>query len=247
MRVLFANFVNEMKKLASRPKYVCFLLFGLLICILSVAANIFIVRNTYGDMAEAAADIPVSMLYIATLMFVPAIIFIAAGDMFAGEIYDCSLQFLLVRPISRMKIYLSKIMALIVVSAVFLAVMLASAAALEFAIVRTVSDFTGVLIMYALDFIPLITVVMFAVLVNQFCSNAGFSIFMCTVIFLGVYALQVFVPTVGGVAFTNYLVWHSFWEGGEKLVYLIGDLGAMILYDVLFFIGGYWKFKSREI
>ncbi len=247
MRTLRANFANELRKLTARRKYLYFLLFGLVICILSVSANIFIVRNTYSSMSDAAARIPESMLYIATLMFVPAVIFIAAGDLFAGEVYDGSLQLLLVAPISRMEIYVSKIFALVMTAAVFLAGILVSSLLLELAIGRTIVNVLGALSAYALDFVPLITVVMFAVLINQFSGGAELSIFLCAVLFMCVYAIQIFVPYAGRFAFTGYLVWHNLWLNKEPLLPLLGDLGVMLLYDIVFFILGFYKFKAIEI
>ena len=247
MSVLTGNFKNELQKLFMRPKYMLFLLLELLICLLSMFVNTAVIKLTYGDAAEAAAGIPVNMLYTASLMFVPVVVFIAAGDMFSGERYDYSLQVLLVRPISKMKIYVSKIMALLVITAMFLLGMLVSSFIMELAVIHTVENSLSVAVYYALNFVPLITVVLFAAFINQFSSNAGMSIFMCTVILLGVYALQVFVPFVENFVFTKYLIWHTLWAEQSSLIKLAQAGIVTAAYDIIFFIAGYFKFETLEI
>ncbi len=247
MKVLMGNFKNELQKLFMHPKYLLFLFLELLICLLSMLVNIAVIKITYGDAAEAAAGIPVNMLYTASLMFVPAVVFIAAGDLFSGELYDYSLQVLFVRPISRMKIYVSKIMALLVITAVFLAGMFVSSIIMEFAVIHTVENSLSVALYYALNFIPLITVVMFASFVNQFSSSAGMSIFLCAVIFLGIYALQVFVPIAENFVFTKYLVWHILWAEQSPVIKLVQTGIITAAYDIMFFMIGYFKFKTLEI
>lgn len=248
MRAFWGNLANELQKLLVRRKYLLFLLFGLIICILSVLASIAVSRSTtYSAAADYAASVPMSMLYIASLMFVPAIIFIAAGDMFAGEFYDYSLQVLLTRPISRMGIYFSKTVALLFVPAVFLLGMSVSSMILEFALSKTVIHTLYALPYYALDFLPLISVVLMAVVLNQFCGNAGVSIAVCALAMLGFYAIQVFVPNAERCVFTNYLVWHNLWIGNVSVRAITQAGITLVLYDVVFFTVGYFKFKTLEI
>ncbi|UUZ86026.1 ABC transporter permease [Paenibacillus sp. P26] len=115
-----ASFVNELHKLFARAKNKWSLA---LTAIIPVAAAIVISRfqTGFGVAAVISADFPILMLQAFSVLFLPLFIFMAAADMFAGELGDKSLKLTLTRPVSRFKVFASKLAALIVFTGVFLA------------------------------------------------------------------------------------------------------------------------------
>src|ERR1035437_5662875 len=111
MNSLSANFINETQKMLLKSKVLaCFIISAIIP--VGVALLIALLHNKAGVLAVGPAGFPIFILGLFTSTLLPLFIFMWAADIFAGEVGDRSLKVVMVRPISRFKIYLSKIMAL---------------------------------------------------------------------------------------------------------------------------------------
>lgn len=111
MNSLYANFINETQKMFLKSKVVaCFIISAIIP--VGLALLIALLHNKVGVLAISTAGLPVFILGLFTSVLLPLFIFMWAADIFAGEVGEGSLKIVLVRPISRFNIYLSKIMAL---------------------------------------------------------------------------------------------------------------------------------------
>ena len=66
------------------------------------------------------SGLPMSSLGFFIQIYIPLIIFMAASDLFSGEIHDGTIRAAFMRPISRAKQYFSKIAAIMTVAVVYL-------------------------------------------------------------------------------------------------------------------------------
>src|SRR4051794_30382829 len=107
MHSLTANVINETEKQFLKKKSVFFLILSVLFPIAG-AALIANFQDKFGIASITASDYPILILGLFTSFVLPLFIFIAAADSFAGEASANTLKIVLVRPISRFKIYLSK-------------------------------------------------------------------------------------------------------------------------------------------
>lgn len=108
MNILYANVINEAQKIFLRKKtLVLFVITALIPVALCGILSVF--QNNIGVIPINSSQFSIFILGIFTNFILPLLITMAAVDMFSGEFNDRTIKSVLLRPISRFKIYLSKI------------------------------------------------------------------------------------------------------------------------------------------
>jgi hypothetical protein len=121
MNLYLAGTVNEFEKLLAKKKYIVFFIIEIAICVLLLLIETALNRVSGGIIEFGAADMSLVMLTFFIQIYIPLIIFMASCDIFSSEIQDGTVKAVLMRPISRLKIFLSKITAVMLLAVGFLA------------------------------------------------------------------------------------------------------------------------------
>ncbi|MCR8634549.1 ABC transporter permease [Paenibacillus radicis (ex Xue et al. 2023)] len=250
MHSFIAGTRNEWSKLAARKK----LLFSLLLLVLLPVASAVLLSQLQagiGIAAVSSGDFPVLMLSIYTGFVIPLFTFMAAADLFAGEIQDRTLKLTLLRPISRFVVFSSKVAALGLYSLVSLVVGCA-VSVLAGLLLNSQSGWgTGLLQSleaYSVAFVPMFTLVVLAVLLTQLFRSASGAMMVCVFVYAALKLLGVFYPQYAAYSPTYYTDWHQLWLNGavpaSKIINATTYLAASC---ILCFTAAFAMFDRREI
>lgn len=249
MRLILANTKNECAKLLARKKYLVFFIIELAVCLINAGVKVLlshVVQKNTGFVLNPSA-MSVSMLSFFIDIMIPLIAFMAATDLFSTEFQDRSIKAILNRPISRMKIFLSKTLAVTLLAVANLVAVFAVTTLLELVSTGAVQDFVYSFSAYLLDIIPMFVVILMGILINQFGKSSTLSMFLCIIIYIVLKLVGIFIPQTSGLLFTGYMQWHNLWLG------LMLPFGAMLSkiallcgYGVVFFSAGYYLFARRQ-
>lgn len=241
---------NELKKLSTRKKFLVFLIIEIIICIICGLINVAIGRASDGLVSSSLvlANMPMAMLSFFIQIYIPLIIFMAACDLFAGEVHDGTIRATFMRPVSRGKQYFSKIAAVMIVAAIYLLTLFVFTSIIKGIGAHSTEGLVDSFLSYSLDIIPLIVLVLFAAMMNQFSRSPSLSIIICIIMYIGLYMIGILVPLLSGLLFTGYLQWHNLWIGATlPFKFMISKMGILVGFGMIFGCVGYYLFERREV
>ena len=250
MRTFISSLKNELKKISARKKYFVFLIIEIAICVVSWLISMAIGRASNGMVSSSMmlSNMPLYMLSFFIQIYVPLIIFMATCDLFVSEIHDGTIRATFMRPISRLKQYFSKAAAVLILAAVYLVTLFILTTIIKGIGAHSMQGLLPGFLSYFLDIIPLIVLVLFAAMINQFSNSPSLSIIICIIIYIGLYVVGVVVPQMSGLLFTGYSQWHNLWIGVTlPLRAMIAKMGILVGYGTIFGCIGYYLFERREL
>ena len=248
MNNLKVNIINEVQKLFLKKKITVFLIITAIICFLS-AFFISSIQQKLVFVAIDSVSFPLMTLSIFTNIFLPLFIFMTVAEVFSGEVGDKSLKLVLMRPISRLKIFISKntaiaIYIIINLAVVFIVSMLSSMLLNGKASI----DVPHIMFAYFIDVIPAVVLALFASFIAQFFKSSSGAIITCILCFIGIKILSLFVSGLNNTIFISYLNWYSIWTIGQySFLKTINTLFMVLSYGVIFFTTGYYFFDKKEV
>ena len=247
MSSLNANIINEVQKLFAKKKTWVFLAITGIVCFLS-AFFITSIQVKLIFISMSSMSFPLMVLSIFTNVFLPLFIFMAASELFAGEIADKTLKLVLTMPISRLKVYISKIIAIAIYIFINLLVLFIVSTISSLCLnLGTINIYT-VLISYLIDMLPAIILGIFAAFIVQFFKSSSSALVSSILIFVGIRVVALFNSGLNNNIFTSYLDWYSLWFRSGSNFLRTGNILLMILsYGIIFFTVGYYLFDKREV
>lgn len=241
------NTINEIQKLFSKKKFIVFMIFMVVISFLS-AFFISSIQAKLVFIAMSSMSFPLMVLSVFVNILLPLLIFMAASELFPGEISDRSLKLVLIMPISRLKIYVSKIIAISILVCLNLFVVFLASTISSLVLHVNIISLHYVISSYLIDIIPALILILFAVFIAQFFTSSSASIISCLLIFAGIKVLSLFISGLNNMIFTSYLNWYSLWTLGTNNFYRNSNIFLMLFaYGIIFFTIGYYIFDRREI
>lgn len=249
MKSLKANIINEIQKLFLKKKITVLLIITAVMCFIS-AFFISSIQAKLAFIALGSVSFPLMTLGIFTNIFLPLFIFMAAAEVFSGEVGNKSLKLVLIRPISRLKIFISKNTAIAIYIIINLfVVFIASMLSTMFLNTGFASkSIIQIIFSYFIDAIPAIGFALFAALVAQFFKSGSGALITCILCYLGIEILSLIIKGFNNVMFTSYLNWHSMWSmGGGSFLRNINTFLMILSYGIIFFTVGYYMFDRKEV
>jgi ABC-2 type transport system permease protein len=243
-----AGTVNEFQKLLAKKKYIVFFIIEISICVLILLIESALNRVSAGIIEFGAVDMSLMMLTFFIQVYVPLIIFMASCDTFSSEIQDGTVKAVLMRPVSRLKIFLSKITAVMLLAVAYLASLFLVTILLEALFSGGIRSFWVSFGAYILDIVPLFILVLMAVFINQLTKSPTLAMFMLILIYALLSIVGIFIPQLSGLLFTGYSQWHNIWIGQTiPFMPMLSKIGLLAGYGAVFMSGAYYLFDRREI
>jgi ABC-2 type transport system permease protein len=246
---IHANIINEIQKILSRKKTVFFLTLTVLLPILS-AVLLSYAESTTSIQIMTGSNFTLSMLWGYTGLFLPLFVMMVASDMFVGEVADRSLKLVLVRPISRFKVFLSKILAMGIMVVTCLSMMLAGSVLSAGMVLQqwNPGELFQNLLLYATAAVPMLVLGVFAVFVGQFFRSVSGAFASCVSLYLLAKFVPIFFPSIGAILFSTYTDWHTLWVGNEIPGGRVMAIFLILLSNfVLFFTAAFSLFDKKEL
>lgn len=247
MNVLKANVINELEKLFLKKKATVLLT---IITIISFLSAFFVtsIKEKLVFMAISSMNFPLMILSFLTNIFLPLSIFMITAELFSGEMADKTMKLVLTSPISRFKVYLSKLIALGTYIAINLIVVCIVTILASSFLNINLSSISHIIFSYSIDLIPALILAIFAAFIAQFFRSSSTALISCIIIFTGVKALSLFVTVLNNNTFASYLNWSSLWaSSSSNFLRPLNILILLLSYGIIFFTMGYYIFDKKEI
>jgi ABC-2 type transport system permease protein len=251
MNSLKANFLNETQKMFLKSKVAaCFIIAALIP--IGIALLIALLHNKSGILAVGSTGFPVFILGLFTSVLLPLFIFMWAADIFAGEVGEGTLKIMLVRPITRFNIYLSKIMALsfaiILLLAVILIASLISGLLLGGSGSQYLAGLNGGIKAHILAIVPMVSLAIAAAFVAQFFKSSSGALTSSILVYIIGRFLPIVIPMTSKVLLFSYTNWHVLWLGTalapERLLYAFL---IMLSSSIILFTAGFYLFDIKQL
>lgn len=247
MNSLKSNTMNEIQKLFLKKKTYVFLIITAVISFLSA----FFISNIQAKLifiSISSVSFPLIILSVFTNIFLPLFIFMAAGELFPGETADKTLKLTLTMPISRLKVYISKIIAIVVFIILSLLVIFLVSTVSALCLGVGVASVPQIFLSYIIDAIPALILAIFAVFIVQFFRNTSAALISCILAFIGIRVIALLNTSLNNNMFTSYLNWSSLWlTGGASFFRNINIFLLLLAYGIIFFTLGYYIFDKKEV
>ena len=182
-------------------------------------------------------------------IIVPLIVFMAAADLFCTELQEDTMKSALLRPVTRLKVFSAKIIAIFLLGAgFFLGTFLICALMQLLSGSPVLAVLLPTLGAYCIDLIPMLGVVLFAVLMNMLANSPTLAMLLS----IGIYAvckyLNYFLATWGQMLFSAYLQWHKLWLGATlPFGAMLSKIGIVLGSIIIFYTIGYLLFDRKEV
>lgn len=254
MSAYAASFGNEWKKLLARKKYIVFIIIGIGVCLIGTIISAVLNNVSFADPSfrEIKINLSTGPMYILgffTSIMLPFLLFMAATDLFTVESSDNTMKAVLVRPVSRWKLYLAKLSAVLAYVAVYLGIVFVLTSVL-YGISRGGVDFGELatsFLAYLLTLVPLSVLICAAGMVAVSMGSGSLVMFVLLLGYLVLNTLPVIFPVLTELLFTSYLGWYKLWIGTlPDPAKLIRMLLTVVGYWAVFFTAGTLIFDRKE-
>jgi len=250
MNVLYANTINETQKLFLKKKTIALLVITAIIPIaLTVILSIF--QNNIGIIPVNGNQFSIFVLGLFTNYVLPLLITMSAVDMFSGEFNDRTMKAVLLRPISRFKIYSSKVICIGVYIVVNLTILFIVSSISGLFLQGHGSLISGLLhgfVAYAISVVPMIGIGIAAAFISQLFKSSSGALVVAIIIYIALSVISRFFPGLSRSLLTSYSDWYLFWIGSSIMIGKILNAFIVILsYCMILFAAGFYLFDKKEL
>jgi len=250
MSLLMSSTINEIAKLTARKKTSFFLLLVALVPFLGLPV-VMRLQSGLGVTGVTADQYPIAILNVLTTVILPLIMFMFASDIYSGEFGDRTVRAVLLRPVSRLKIFSSKLLAMFILISAGLIIGFVGAAIASFMLPESANWMSGIAeaaIAYAVAAIPLFALGTVAVFIAQFFKNASGTLAICILFYAAAKLLPFVFPDVMAFSPTAYTDWYQLWIGSAFSAERIVTIFSFLLgCSIIFYTFGYYLFDKKEV
>ena len=235
----------ELNKILIRKKYYLLLLIELILTaatVLFTSVNGFAIHGFSIDLP----GIPYVILNALTVFILPLIIFMLCADLFTNEIETGMLKAVLLRPINRFSVFLSKIMAVTVYVLLHLMAVCAVILAIK-AILRSPADMFSLPAAFGVTILPMMAFTAYSTLISLLVGNSSFAMFVSMAIYFIIQGVTVVSAPLGAIFFTSHLNIYRMVLSGSPPAALPNTLLLIAAYIILMSVASFWLFDRKEL
>jgi ABC-2 type transport system permease protein len=247
MPSFYATIRNELFKLYYKKKTVVFLIFSALLPIIA-ALLIGKLQGIIG-ISTTSEGFSINVLDIFTLFILPLFIFLLASDLFPGEISAHNMKLILLRPVSRLKVFLAKTAALALCISLLLLIigLINTLCGAIFSDIQFVGGGFNIFKAYLAAFFSMSAIGIAAIFISQFFSRSSSALIFLIILFAVAKLLPVFFHSATYFSLAAYTDWHLLWIGHVVSVKArLTSLLFLLSSSVLLFSLGYYVFDKKE-
>jgi ABC-2 type transport system permease protein len=249
MAVFRAALYNEIEKLSKKKKVTVAVIISLLAIVIGQIVVVG-VRSGIGMRGAGSADFPLLVLSVVIYTILPLFTALVAIESFAGEYAQNSIRVTLTRPVSRLKIYTAKVVAIGVFILANLLILLIFSLLAGFIFnsnSANVWQVGQIFLAYIVSFIPMFVLALGIALLANVLRNGISTFFISILIFLAFKVLEIFFSSYSGLFLTNNLGWYNLWLANTfPLAKIMREFLIMAGYGIMFFTAGFYLFDQKE-
>lgn len=246
MKSLILNAKSEFLKLIIKKKYIVLTAIGVLISLVFLGSNMLIAKISDGELV-LKSNLIMTMLRFVTDILVPLIVFMGVTDLFAGEVQDNTIKASLMRPVTRLKVMMSKCLAVFVTACFAMIAMFLSCFVIQLISGSGLKNIPFTLAAYLIDMIPVMAVVAMAVFINMLTKSPTLAMLLCIVVYILFKYLNIYVSPLGQMIFTSFSQWHRMWLG-RTLPFgaMMSKIGILFGSGLILFAASYIIFEKQD-
>jgi ABC-2 type transport system permease protein len=241
------NVRNEWMKLIRKRSTMVFLILSALFPLLiGLAMNIL--QNRLHFTAFDGESFPLMILSLAVTIYLPLLLALTVSDTFPGEQEKKALSFILVRPISRFKLFTSKILCTAIYLLTLLVILCISSIVTGAIWLEnfTVHGLVMGVSAYILSWFPLMALSLLLVFFVQWLGSSSRAITFSIILYLIMVVLTFLFPVIAAWLPTYDSNWYQRWMNNGISGVVMGRTVYLLSWCSLFFTLGYYKFTRKE-
>jgi ABC-2 type transport system permease protein len=242
-----ATLYNELIKLYYKKKTVVFLGFSALLPIIA-ALLIGKLQGIIG-ISTTTEGFSINVLDIFTIFILPLFIFLLASDLFPGEISTHNMKLTLLRPVSRLNVFLAKTaaLALCIALMLFLIGVINSICGALFSDIQATGGWYTIIKAYIAAFFAMFAIGIAAIFFSQFFSRSSSALIFLIILFASAKLLPIFFHSATYFSLAAYTDFHLLWIGHVVAVKArLTSIMFLLSSSVLLFSLGYYIFDKKE-
>ena len=247
MELLKAAYKNEIMKILNRKKPVILMALSV-VFVLGAMSGVYLLNSFSGIRVTGSSEFSIMVLSILIYTLFPLFTIFICVDMFAGEFADQTIKITLTSPASRLKVFLSKILAaatLILGNLYFVMIISAISSAI---INRNFPNLLRIFASYTMAFMPIFVFALVIALISII-SKGTTSAFMISIfIFLLLNGLSLVFPNIKSFLFTSNFDWYRLVLGSYiNFSKILRVLLILLGYSIMLTAGGCYLFERKDI
>lgn len=244
-----AALINEIEKLYKKKKIVVAAVLSIIFIIFGQLTMTGL-KNGFGIRAAGSMEFPILILSVVSNTIIPLFAALVTIDSFSGEYSQNTMKIALTRPVTRLKFFTAKIVAVsifILTNLLFVMIFSVAAGIIFNSNTFTLTGIIRILVSYIVTLLPMVVLVLFIVIfTNLFRSGAGV-FFLSILFFLCFKVLEIVFSQYSSIFFTSLLGWYNLWIMSDCPFWaIIRQFMLIISYGIILFTAGYYLFDKKE-
>lgn len=249
MNTIIAGTMNETYKIIKRKKFIFLFSVSILAAITASIVNL-VTGSNFGVSLLKNSTLPVTILNLMSSILFPLFVILLTSDLFSGELSDNSIVMSMVRPITRIKIYVSKLLSIgVSVMFLLLGTFVASFGASFFGgnLNDIISRLPANLMSYVFAVIPLMLVAIITAFFAQFTRSGSLTVVTMILASVLMSVVSVFIPQTVSFLPTTYLDWYQNFYSGVDFTLILNEFLYILAYGIIFMFAGSYLFEQKDI
>lgn len=247
MQNLKAVYINEIFKISKKKKIIAAFIFTVISVAIAAVVE-YSLSNFAGIRITRSSEFSIMVLSVLSYSIFPLFTAFICIDMFAGEFADNTIKFTLTGPVSRVKIFSGKILAISVFIIVNLIFAMSLSVVASLFINGGIPNLFKILISYIMAFLPMFIFALAVVLISNITKGTTSAFMLSIFVFLLFNGLTLVFPEIKSFLFTSSFDWYRLILGSyinyskifRKFLILLG-------YGIMLFSAGYYLFERKDI
>lgn len=248
MQTFKAGLMNEIWLMLYRKKVVMFFIVSALLPIL-LAVSLQALKPYLGLVA-VSGFFPLQMLDLYAAFWIPLFIITVTADLFPNEIASRTLKLSLLRPNTRLQVFLTKVAALGVGVGVLLLILgIVTFVCYLFAgSPSSMTEFAHIVLAFAASFVAMLALSALFVFVSQFFKSANGFVVFSIILFGAAKISPFFIRSISAFSPFSYTDWHVLWLSSTVSASRLMTSSLFLASScILFFALGYYIFDRKEV
>jgi ABC-2 type transport system permease protein len=245
-----ASFAVEVEKMYRRKKAVIILIMSILI-IIFVQLITTVLRSNLGIIGNTASGFPITVLSVFSKTILPLFTALVVIDTFTGEFANNTMKIVITKPVSRLKIYVSKLAAtsFFVLANLLVVMVLSIIVGAVFSIETvTLSGVLRAVAAYVVTFVPIMIIAVVIAFLANFFKSSAIVFFMSIIIYAVSQVFGVVLTSYSNLFITTSLDWYKLWIANSlPLGEILRQILYMAGYVLIFFTAGFYRFDKRDL
>lgn len=247
MSNLKAAFSNEIYKLSKKKKIVVAAILSVA-AVLVAALVVLGVNNFLGIRVMGNAVFPILVLSVLSYTLIPLFTAFVCIDMFSGEYVDQTMKMTLTQPVSRFKVFLSKVLA--AAAFIFGNLVFVFVLTMIYSVATGTMTFSAgkVILAYLAAFLPLLVFSLFVIMISNITKGATSAFLISVLAFLVLIVGSIRFSGFQSFFFTSMFDWYQLFMGSYINLQKIGRVLLILLgCGTMLFAAGYYLFDKKDI